>query len=179
MHYVFGSFSFYPTRAELVGPEGVVHMEPKAMAVLRLLVEHHDRVVSREEMIETVWGGRFVSDAAVSTALKFARRAVGDDGERQGMIRTLHGAGHRFVAPVERRVDATTVVRPEVPEAGPVTGQAEQRPTIAVLPFAQAPGEAVQVGDGLADEVISALSRLRWLRVIAREFKLSLPAGRG
>ena len=51
MHYVFGSYAFHPDRAELIGPEGVVRIEPKAQAVLRLLIEHHDRVVSREEMI--------------------------------------------------------------------------------------------------------------------------------
>ena len=132
--------------------------------MLRHLVEHHDRVVSREELIETAWGGRFISDAAVATALKSARRAVGDDGGRQEMIRTLHGAGHRFVALVERRVDATTVVQP----VEPTPDRKGQRPTIAVLPLAQS-GDGVRFGDGLADEIIASLSRLRWLRVIARE----------
>lgn len=164
MHYVFGSYALYPARAELVGPEGTVHLEPKSFAVLHHLVEHHDRVVSREELIEAVWGGRFLSDAAVATALKGARRAVGDDGARQAMIRTQHGAGHRFVAAVERRVDASTLVQPEVP----APERKDARPTIAVLPFAQG-GDGVQVGDGLADEIIASLSRLRWLRVIARE----------
>ena len=89
MHHVFGAYALYPDRAELVGPDGPVRMEPKAFAVLRLLVEHHERVVSRDEMIEVVWGGRFISDAAVSTALKFARKAVGDDGDRQAMIRGM------------------------------------------------------------------------------------------
>ncbi|MCY1125657.1 winged helix-turn-helix domain-containing protein [Frigidibacter sp. RF13] len=165
MHHVFGPYALYADRAELVGPEGPVRLEPKAFAVLRLLVENNDRVVSREEMIDVVWGGRFISDAAVSTALKFARKAVGDDGGRQTMIRTIHGLGHRFVAPVERRADATTVV--QVNEPAPE--QTDRRPTIAVLPLVQNAGEAVQVGDGLADEIISSLARLRWLRVIARE----------
>ena len=89
MHYVFGPFALYPDRAELTGPDGPVRLEPKALAVLRLLVENHDRIVSREEMIEVVWGGRFISDAAVSTALKFSRKAVGDDGDRQAMIRSI------------------------------------------------------------------------------------------
>lgn len=165
MHFVFGSYNLHPDRAEVTGPAGPVRMEPKAYAVLRHLVENHDRVVSREELIEVVWAGRFISDTAVSTALKFARKAVGDDGERQQMIRTLHGLGHRFVAPVQRRVDATTLVQPEKVEPD----RAERRPTIAVLPFAQGAGEAVQIGDGLSDEIIASLSRLRWLRVIARE----------
>lgn len=165
MHFVFGSYTLHPDRAEVTGPAGPVRMEPKAYAVLRHLVENHDRVVSREELIEVVWAGRFISDTAVSTALKFARKAVGDDGDRQEMIRTLHGLGHRFVAPVQRRVDATTIVQTEEPAQGRI----DRRPTIAVLPFAQGAGEAVQIGDGLSDEIIASLSRLRWLRVIARE----------
>ncbi|MBL9051487.1 MAG: winged helix-turn-helix domain-containing protein [Tabrizicola sp.] len=165
MHYVFGAYSLYPDRAELTGPDGTVRLEPKAFAILRLLVENHDRVVSREEMIEVIWGGRFISDAAVSTALKFARKAVGDDGERQTMIRTIHGLGHRFVASVDRRVDATTLVR----AVEPAPEQTDRRPTIAVLPFAQAASDAMQVGDGLADEIITSLARMRWLRVVARD----------
>jgi TolB-like protein len=165
MHHVFGQFTLYPDRAELAGPAGPVPLEPKAFAVLRLLVENHDRVVTRDEMIAQVWGGRFVSDAAVATAIKFARKAVGDDGDRQVMIRTAHGIGHRFVAPVERRLDATTLVQPVEPSQE----VADRRPTIAVLPFTQSVGQGMQVGDGLADEIIGSLARLRWLRVIARE----------
>ena len=165
MIYTFAPFTLSADRAELVGPDGVVAMEPKAFAVLCLLVEHHDRVVSREEMIEVIWGGRFVSDTAVSTALKLARRALGDDGVRQDYIRTLHGVGHRFVAQVLRRADATVAPMAPVESADKVW----QRPTIAVLPFWQRSDDALQIGDGLADEVISSLSRLRWLRVIARE----------
>ena len=165
MIFGFSPFTLDMDRAELLGPEGLVAVEPKAFAVLRLLVEHHDRVVSREEMIEAVWGGRFISDAAVSTALKFARKAVGDDGARQDFIRTLHGRGHRFVAPVQMRAAATVA-----PQAATVTVDgAASKPTIAVLPFLQNAGDSVQIGDGLAAEIISALSRLRWLRVIARE----------
>jgi len=81
MHHVFGAYALFPDRAELVGPDGPVRLEPKAYAVLRLLVENHERVVSREEMIALIWGGRFVSDAAVSTALKLARKAVAAEPE--------------------------------------------------------------------------------------------------
>ena len=165
MIYAFPPFTLFADRAELIGPAGAVAMEPKAFAVLRLLVEHNDRVVSREEMIEMVWGGRFVSDAAVATALKLARKAVGDDGVRQAFIRTIHGLGHRFVAEVTRRLDASVAMLVE-PEAQDRIGQ---RPTIAVLPFWQSPGDGVQIGDGLADDIVGSLSRLRWLRVIARE----------
>jgi len=77
-----------------------VRMEPQVFDVLRYLVEHHDRVVPKEELMDQLWGGRFVSEAAVTSRIKQARRALGDDGQAQRMIKTLHGRGYRFVAPL-------------------------------------------------------------------------------
>ena len=73
-------------------------MEPQAFDVLVYLVRHRDRVVSKDELMDQVWGGRFVSETAVTSRIKQTRRAVGDDGESQRVIRTLHGRGYRFVA---------------------------------------------------------------------------------
>ena len=164
----FAPFELNIDRAELSGPDGLIALEPKTLALLRLLAENHERVLSKDEMIATVWGGRFVSDAAVSTVLKLVRKALGDDGTAQTYIRTVRGLGHRFVAPVRIRAPAT------VAAAGPVIeprAQEDKRPTLAVLPFSQmglASGFAT-LGDGLPAEIISSLARLRWLRVIARE----------
>ncbi len=102
----FGGFTLDKDRAELTGPGGAVALEPKAFALLVLLAENHDRVVDKDEMIEVVWGGRFLSDAAVTTVVKQVRRALGDDGAAQGMIRTVRGRGYRLVAPVEVRARA-------------------------------------------------------------------------
>jgi pimeloyl-ACP methyl ester carboxylesterase len=76
-----------------------VPMEPQAFDVLAYLVAHRDRVVSKEELMDAVWGGRFVTEAAVTSRIKQARRALGDDGQTQRLIRTVHGRGYRFVAP--------------------------------------------------------------------------------
>jgi TolB-like protein len=160
----FAGHSLDRDRAELRGPEGIVALEPKAFAVLALLAENHDRVVDKDEMIEVVWGGRFMSDAAVTTVVKQVRRALGDDGAAQGIIRTVRGRGYRLVAPVSLSVAAAVAAPVEVAEvAGP--------PTIAVLPFARAglTGALEVLGDAIPAEIISALSRLRWVRVIARE----------
>ena len=73
-------------------------MEPQAFDVLAYLVSHRDRVVAKEELMDGVWGGRFVSETAVTSRIKQVRRAVGDDGRAQRLIRTLHGRGYRFVA---------------------------------------------------------------------------------
>jgi DNA-binding winged helix-turn-helix (wHTH) protein len=78
-----------------------VPLEPQAFDVLAYLVAHRDRVVPKEELMDAVWGGRFVSDAAVTSRIKQARRAVGDDGQAQRVIRTVHGRGYRFVAALD------------------------------------------------------------------------------
>jgi len=164
----FAPFTLHTDRAELRRAGALIALEPKAYALLCLLVENHDRVVSKDEMIAVVWGGRFISDAAVSTALKLVRRALGDDGATQEFVRTVHGRGHRFVAPVRIRAAAAVAGAPDVPRAKDPTGG---QPTIAILPFGTAglPDLLATLGDALAAEIISALSRLRWLRVIARE----------
>jgi pimeloyl-ACP methyl ester carboxylesterase/DNA-binding winged helix-turn-helix (wHTH) protein len=77
-----------------------VPMEPQAFDVLTYLVAHRDRVVAKEELMDAVWGGRFVAETAVTSRIKQVRRAVGDDGQAQRLIRTVHGRGYRFVAPV-------------------------------------------------------------------------------
>ncbi|MES2542607.1 MAG: winged helix-turn-helix domain-containing protein [Pseudomonadota bacterium] len=164
----FAHFTLDTGRAELRNGDAVVALEPKVYALLRLLVENHDRVVIRDEMIAVVWGGRFISDAAVSTALKQVRRALGDDGASQVFIRTLHGMGHRFVAPVRIKAAAAAARQPDTTVTDDWPGG---QPTIAVLPFGATglPENFASLSDALPAEIISALSRLRWLRVIARE----------
>jgi pimeloyl-ACP methyl ester carboxylesterase/DNA-binding winged helix-turn-helix (wHTH) protein len=98
--YRFGSYELDPRAYALRRDGRPVHVEPQVFDVLRHLVEHHDRVVPRTELLDVVWKSRFVSDATLASRLKEARRAVGDDGQRQCMIATVHGVGYRFVAPV-------------------------------------------------------------------------------
>ncbi len=161
----FGDFTLDTGRAELRGPDGLVPVEPKTLALLTLLVENNDRVLSRDDMIEAVWGGRIVSEAAVSTVLKQVRRALGDGGRKQEFVRTVHGHGHRFVADV-KIVAAASAVERRLDEK-----RADGRPTLAVLPFSAsgAIGRWANLPEAIAAEVIASLSRLRWLKVIARE----------
>jgi DNA-binding winged helix-turn-helix (wHTH) protein len=95
-----------------------VPMEPQTFDVLTYLVSHRDRVVPKEELMDAVWGGRFVTEAAVTSRIKQARRAMGDDGRGQRLIRTVHGRGYRFVAdvtveggPVDRSPGAAAPIR--------------------------------------------------------------------
>ena len=76
-----------------------VPVEPQVFQVLAYLVNHRDRLVPKEELMDHVWGGRFVSETAVTSRIKQARQAIGDNGQAQRLIRTVHGRGYRFVGP--------------------------------------------------------------------------------
>src|SRR5689334_77936 len=88
-----------------------VPVEPQVFDVLAYLIRNRDRVVAKEELMDQVWGGRFVTETAVTSRIKQARRALGDDGAAQRFIRTVHGRGYRFVGDV---TDDT--VEPAAPE---------------------------------------------------------------
>lgn len=147
-----------------------VPVEPQVFALLLLLVENRERMVSRDEIIEKVWDGRVVSDSALDSRIKSARRAVGDDGRTQRCIRTVHGRGFRFVAAVQE--GETRVATAGAPIVALPIAPAEPavRPSIAVLPFRLVTAEEryAAIADALPDELIGELARLRWLFVIAR-----------
>jgi predicted ATPase/DNA-binding winged helix-turn-helix (wHTH) protein len=94
------------SRFELRRGGVAAHLEPQVFDVLRYLVEHRDRVVPKEELLDNVWGDRFVSESALTSRIKAARQAVGDNGRAQRVISTAHGRGYRFVATVTARGDA-------------------------------------------------------------------------
>jgi TolB-like protein len=172
MKILFDPFELDTDRAELRTVSGLVKLEPKIFRLLCLLVENNERVITKEEMIAVVWAGRFISDAAVSTALKAVRKALGDDGETQSFIRTIRGIGHRFVAPVRIRPTESAVGGPAPQAERPVTEDTRgERPTVAVLPFGRngLPDAYTSLSDAIPADIISSLARLRWLRVIARE----------
>lgn len=157
-------------RVELRRAGEVVAVEPQVFSLLSLLIENHDRMVSRDEIVERVWDGRIVSEAAISSRVKAARRAIGDDGVRQSVIKTIHGRGFRCVANVRIAADRQAVPAGVAPLRAAERGRGTLRPSIAVLPF-PATGLAetqASLGDAIPHEVISALSRLRWLKVISR-----------
>lgn len=86
-----------------------VAMEPQVFDLIRLLAENPGRVVTRDEIVEAVWGGRIVSESAISARIAAARRAVGDDGKRQAVIRTVARRGLQMVA---------EVTTPQAPDPG-------------------------------------------------------------
>ncbi|MBX7435100.1 winged helix-turn-helix domain-containing protein [Mycobacterium sp. Y57] len=86
-------------RFEIDGPAGPVPVEPQVFAVIAALLRNRDRVVTKEELLDQVWGSRFVSESALTSRVKAARRALGDDGTAQAVIATVRFRGYKWVAP--------------------------------------------------------------------------------
>ena len=100
MIYRFGPFAVDADRFELTKDGREVAVEPQVLSVILHLLAQRDHVVSRDELVEAIWHGRAISDAAIASRIKSARHVLGDNGNAQAVIRTIHGRGFRFVAPV-------------------------------------------------------------------------------
>ncbi|WP_160937175.1 winged helix-turn-helix domain-containing tetratricopeptide repeat protein [Teichococcus coralli] len=146
-----------------------VHVEPQVFDLLVHLVRHRDRVVSKDELFEAIWNGRIVSEAALSSRINAARKAVGDDGDRQALIKTIHKRGFRFVGTVEEAAEKpTAAAEPAAPEPRPA--RRSRRPSIVVLPFRNISPEpdTDYFSYGLTEDVIRMLARHRWMDVLSR-----------
>jgi len=177
MIYRFDSFELDLDRGELRAGGTPIPVEPQVFALLALLIEHRDRLVSRDELLEKIWDGRVVSDAALSSRIKFARQALSDDGKTQRYIRTVHRRGFRFVGDARvvsgREVAGALPAQPEAATGAATTApipEPAERPSIAVLPLRPLGdvGPYATVAEALPHELITELARLRWLFVIAR-----------
>jgi predicted ATPase/DNA-binding winged helix-turn-helix (wHTH) protein len=103
MHYIFGDYILDTQRYDLHQAGVLIPLPPKVFQVLTYLLAHGDRVVSKEELLEHLWPGQYVGDEALSSYIMAVRKALGDDGHRQRLLRTVRRRGYRFVAPVEVR----------------------------------------------------------------------------
>jgi DNA-binding winged helix-turn-helix (wHTH) protein/class 3 adenylate cyclase len=129
MRYRFGSHVLDTRTVELSVDGTVVDLEPQVFSVLCHLVENRDRVVPKEELLDTVWGSRFVSESALTTRIKQIRRAVGDTGKDQHVVRTVHGRGYRFVAPLQAVDDGRRQTVPATVEPSRPASRVAMRPT--------------------------------------------------
>jgi TolB-like protein len=163
-------------RRELRRGSQPVAVEPQVFDLLIYLVENRDRVVSKDDLIGSVWGGRVVSDSTLTSRINAARKAVGDSGEDQKLIRTIARRGLRFVGAVRTQSNGNDPVRAaglpgnELRESSRPALPPSDRPAIAVLPFVNMSGDPEQeyFSDGISEDIITALSKLRWFFVIAR-----------
>jgi TolB-like protein/Tfp pilus assembly protein PilF len=145
-------------------------VEPQVFDLLEFLIRNRDRMVSRDDLLAAVWNGRIVSESTLASRINAARTAIGDNGKDQRLIRTVLRKGIRFVGAVREEQKpgaATTGVAAKQPRfALPLP----DRPSIAVLPFSNMSGDAEQdyFADGISEDIITGLSKLRWFFVIAR-----------
>jgi TolB-like protein/cytochrome c-type biogenesis protein CcmH/NrfG len=172
----FGDYEIDVERRELKRAKTPVHVEPQVFDLLVYLVRNRDRVVSKNDLIASVWGGRIVSDSTLTSRINAARNAVGDRGEDKKLIRTVARKGLRFVGTVHMQPNRDGLADVADPPADETQEQPRlalplpDRPAIAVLPFINMSGDPEQeyFSDGISEDIITALSKLRWFFVIAR-----------
>ena len=175
----FEDFVLDDGRRELRRAGELVAVEPQVFDLLAFLIRSRDRVVSRDDLLNAVWHGRIVSEATLSSRVNSARAALGDSGAEQRLIRTLPRKGLRFVGTVQEIREAPSAsasglvssTASDIAPNGPETrGSDLDGPSIAVLSFTNMSGDPQQdyFADGMAEEIITALSRCSGLFVIAR-----------
>lgn len=177
--YHFDPFHLDTTRHELRRDAVAVALEPKAFAVLTALLAHAGELLSRDALLDEVWGHRHVTPGVVNRSIAQLRRALADDADRPRYIQTVHAVGYRFIAPVEigqvQRPDRPDQLTPLVessaePADGKPLRDAPAGPSVAILPFTDLSEAEDQdyFCDGLAEEILSALTRVPGLKVASR-----------
>jgi adenylate cyclase len=168
LRYLFEDCVLDIERRELRRGANMVSITPQVFDLLAHLIRNRDHVVSKDDLIDAIWKGRIVSDAAVTTRLNAARNAIGDSGEEQRLIKTLPRKGFRFVGSVLEQQGSTSTGAPEEPRRPDLTSP--NKPSIAVLPFNNVSPHPEQeyMVDAIVDDIITELSRFSELFVIAR-----------
>jgi TolB-like protein/Tfp pilus assembly protein PilF len=171
VQFLFTNHILDTERRELRRGSKPVAVEPQVFDLLVHLVRNRERVVSKDDLIASVWGGRIVSDSTLTSRINAARTAVGDSGSEQKLIRTIPRKGLRFVGAVQTQPDGAAPANEADAREPPRTAlPLPDRPAIAVLPFTNMTGDPGQeyFSDGISEDIITALSKLRWFFVIAR-----------
>jgi TolB-like protein len=171
LRYLFEEYAFDTDRRELHRGADVVTIAPQVFDLLDYLIRNRERVVSKDDLINAIWNGRSVSDAALTTRLNVARSAIGDSGGGQRLIKTLPRKGFRFVGPVREAQGPAGAATVDKSEESPKPAlPLPDKPSIAILPFTNLSSDPEQdyFADGVVEEIITALSHFRQLFVIAR-----------
>jgi TolB-like protein len=179
VQFLFGDHVLDVERRELRRGSEPVAVGPQVFDLLVYLLQNRDRMVSKDDLITSVWGGRIVSESTLTSRINAARTAIGDSGEEQRFIKTLPRKGFRFVGEVRERskpaatgaTDRTAMERQDHPMAPTgVDPDIYERPSVVVLPFANLSGDPAQeyFADGLSENITTAFSLWHSFPVIAR-----------
>jgi len=165
--YLFEDYALDCNRRELRRRNELLSVEPQVFDLLQYLIRNRDHVVSKDDLLAAVWQGRIVSEATLSSRINAVRGAVHDNGEEQRLIRTILRKGIRFVGAVREESAAEVTAAMERPKSELAL---PDRPSIAVQPFVNMSGDPEQeyFADGMVEDIITGLSRVKWLFVIAR-----------
>jgi len=173
----FEGYTLDIARSSLRTADRAVELCPKSFEVLRCLLENADRIVTKEELMKAIWPHVIVTDQVLTHCVSEVRQAIGDGD--QAIIKTIPRRGYRFAAPV-LRIAANAAAAPQPPppaiearpspDSGPRSQSSLDRPSVAVLPFANLSGDARQdyFSDGISEDITTELSRFSELVVIAR-----------
>jgi predicted ATPase/DNA-binding winged helix-turn-helix (wHTH) protein len=181
MIYRFGEeYELNPQRYELRYAGKLVKLEPQVFNVLAYLIQHRERVVTKEELLAQLWPGRFVTEATLTSRLTAARRAIGDRGREQRLIQTLHGRGYRFIAEVEEHPAETgdRLPQPPLPPAHDPSAQGTRHAPVEP-PLHQSYRPLGQVSPGgtaaahAADASPHAATPSRAIQAVGREAELA------
>jgi TolB-like protein len=171
LRYLFDNCALDTDRRELRRGAELVAIPPQVFDLLDYLIRNREHVISKDDLISTIWKGRIVSETALTTRLNAARSAIGDTGEEQRLIKTLPRRGFRFVGAVREADGSATAVAAENSEQPPKPALTlPDKPSIAILPFTNLSSDPEQeyFADGIAEDIITALSHFKALFVIAR-----------
>ena len=171
VQFIFGDHTLDTERRELLYCGAAIAVQPQVFDLLVYLMQNRERVVSKDDLIALVWRGRIVSDSTLASRINAARIAIGDSGKDQKLIRTISRKGFRFVAGVTEQLHDIQPADAPPTENQPLPAlPLPDRPAIAVLPFNNMSGDREQeyFSDGISEDIITALSKLRWFFVIAR-----------
>jgi TolB-like protein len=173
VQFLFEDYVLDLDRRELTRGSKAIATGPQVFDLLVYLVRNREHVVSKDDVLSAVWGGRIVSESTLTSHVNAVRKAVGDSGGEQRLIRTIARKGFRFVGEVSevQAPDGPGVPRPAPSNDAPAPALTlPDRPSIAALAFHNLSGDPEQeyFADGVVEDIITALSRIRWLFVIAR-----------